>query len=119
MGDDISYFLNVWPEIGLDFREDEHAIDSDFKGAVAREGNDLIDSLIEVPVESEGEIGHVVPLHIMFRRLVPSNGYVSKHGFYLRLQFVVEFVVLGLIVPGAPVVQVAVNAVFNLDMHQK
>lgn len=52
---------------------------------MSREGHDLIGTLIEVPVESEGQIGHVVPLDIMFGRLVPSNGYVSKHGFDLGL----------------------------------
>jgi hypothetical protein len=32
-------------------------------------------------------------------------------------EFIVEFHIFVLIVPGAPIVQVAINAVLNLDMH--
>jgi len=35
----------------------------------------------------------------------------------LGLKFIIEFYIFVFIVPGAPIVQVAINAVLNLDMH--
>jgi hypothetical protein len=52
LGDDGDYFLYVGPEIGLDFGEDEDAVDLHFEGAVPREGHDFVPLLIEVSVES-------------------------------------------------------------------
>jgi hypothetical protein len=52
LGKDVGYFLDVWPEVGLYFGEDEHAIDSDFEGTMAGEGNDLIGTFVKVSMQS-------------------------------------------------------------------
>ena len=50
LGKDVGYFFDVWPEIGLYFGEDEHAIDSNFEGTMSWEGNNLIGTFIKVSV---------------------------------------------------------------------
>ena len=52
LGKDVGYFFDVWPEVGLYFGEDEHAIDSDFEGTMAGEGNDLIGTFVKVSMQS-------------------------------------------------------------------
>lgn len=119
MGDDGDYFLDVGPEIGLQFGEDEDAVDLHFEGAVPGEGHDLVLLLIEVSVESEGHGGDVVPLYVMFGWFIARDVRALEEGPYLGFEFVVELVVLGLVVARAPVVQVAVDAVLNLDLHER
>ena len=102
----------------MDFRKDQHPIHCNFKGPVSRECHNLIRTLVQVSVQSQGQIGEIVLLDIMLRGFVLGDGGVSKHGSDLGLELIVELVVLGLIVPGAPVVEMAVYAVFNLDMHR-
>ncbi len=54
LGKDVGYLLDVWPEVGLYFGEDEHAVDSDFEGTMAGEGDDLIGTFVKVPMQSQG-----------------------------------------------------------------
>lgn len=70
-------------------------------------------------MQSEGHCGDIVPLDIMLWGFVTGDVCALEEGPYLGLELVVELVVLGLVVARAPVVQVTVDAVLNLDMHER
>lgn len=86
---------------------------------MAGKGHNFVLLLVEVSMQAEGERGNVVALDVMLRRLVARDVCSLEEGSHLCFQFIVEVVVLGLVVARAPVVQVAVYAVLNLDMHQR
>ena len=49
--------------------------------------------------------------------MIFGDGDVFADRSSFSFNSIVEFMILGFVVAGAPVVQVAVDAVFNLDMH--
>lgn len=63
-----------------------------------------------------GPIGSVLLVIVMGYLILVDFG-MAIDGFDLGLELVVEFVVFGLVVPGAPVVEVAVDAVLNFYEH--
>lgn len=83
MGDDGDYFLDIRPEIGLDFGEDEDAVHLHLEGAVSREGHDFVLLLIEVSVEAEGYGGDVVSLYVMLGGFIAGDVSPLEEGPYL------------------------------------
>ena len=43
--------------------------------------------------------------------------YIFEHGFSFRFYFFIKLLIFGLIMPGAPVMEMTVNTTLNLDMH--
>jgi hypothetical protein len=101
----------------LQFGKDENSIDFNLEGAVSGEDNFFIFVLIEVVVDLQSDSRAGVPLLEVVGRVVFDDFCIFEGRLDLAFQFVVEFVVFGLVVAGAPVVQVAIHAMLNFYYH--
>ena len=88
----------------MQLREDEKTVDFDFEGAVTRENGDFLFVLIKISVKAEIVGGQVGVLDVVIRRLILADGEVLADGPSFSFDPVVELVVLGLVMPRAPVV---------------
>ena len=115
-----SNFFDVWPKIWLYFGEDKHVIDPNFEGSVSRIGYNFSLLLVIIAMQAEREWAGVIDLRIIRWWLISVDFYllwIFEEGVDFRFQFIIEFHIFVLVVPGAPIVEVAINAMLNLDMH--
>ncbi len=117
MGKKTGYLVHIGPEIGLQLGEDEDSIELDLKGSMPRKDHFFLTLFVKVVMDLQAGSGSGVPGLVMGRRAIFDDGWMWEKGLGLGFHFVEEVMVLGLVVPGAPVVEVAVDAVLYFDDH--
>ena len=81
------------------------------------EDNYFLFLLIEESLESKAWGCDIHVSDVMFWGMIFGDGDILADWPSFGFDAVVEFMILGFVVAGAPVMEVAVDAVFNLDMH--
>ena len=114
-----SYLFNIWPQIWLDFGKDQHSIDFYLEGAMPRKINKLLLAFIIVSLYLGAVSCTPVPMFgVVLWRLVLGKIYIFEDSFGLCGNFDEEFLIFFFIVSWAPVVEMAIDAVFYLDEHK-
>ena len=114
-----SYLFEIGPEVGLDFGKDQHPIDFDLEGAMSGKSNKLLLAFIVISLYFMSVNRAPAPVFgEIFGRLILRDGDILEDSLGLCGYLDEELLVFFLVVPGAPVMEVAIDAVFHLDIHQ-
>ena len=119
MGKQVSNFFSVRPEVPLNLGENQHSVDFDFKGSMPGEVNKLLFDFIVISFHLSSLRSVPAPVFgVVFWRFVLSDGKILNDGLGFVGNTMEKVLILFFIMSRAPLMEMAINAMFNLKHDQ-
>jgi len=111
-------FVCFWPKVGLNLGKDQHSIDLHLKRPMSGESDELLFWFIVVSFDFCVVSWAPTPVFGVVRwRFILRNSRIGIDFFGFADDTMEEVLIFFLLMARAPLMEVAIDAMFNLDMH--